>query len=97
MCRQEALAEALRGTCPHASEAGSGFSWESNLLPTNEEQPGPPAKSKSEISPRLKIPRSISKVNELRGGEGGGRTVFLPFGVGSGDGGKMVLSCCLGI
>lgn len=47
-------AETWPGTCPDASEAGSGFSWELNSLQTKEEQPGLLAQSESEIPSRLK-------------------------------------------
>ena len=47
-------AETWPGTCPDASEAGSGFSWELNSLQTKEEQPGQLAQRESEIRSRLK-------------------------------------------
>ena len=58
MNSQASKAERLPGTCPDASEAGSGFSRELNSLQTKEEQPGLLAQSESEIPSRPKTERS---------------------------------------
>lgn len=78
---QVALAEVLPGTCPRFSEADSGFPRELSSLPTKEEQPGLLAKSKSEISSRLRTQRCLkvtSTESELRCGEGWGKNDVSP-------------------